>query len=325
METNRSVCGVVLVLCVAFAVLSLARLRTAGAQEDDAQTKGAPIVERLREAIAREDKFAAWDALAELEALIPDDGRMPKLREEVAAVPGPEKELTLDLGNGVTLELVAIRPGMFVMGSPDDERGRDTDEGPRHRVNITQPFYMGKNEVTQAQYEAVMGENPSAAKGADLPVETVSWQLAREFCRKLNEMVAREVRLPTEAEWEYACRAGTRTMYSFGDDLDAIGEHAWYDGNSEGTPHPVGQKPANPWGLHDMHGNVREWCQDAYDAAYYARSPRSDPPGPATGSTGVIRGGSWRHSRITARCAGRYGGVQGAVDYSGFRLVVPIP
>jgi formylglycine-generating enzyme required for sulfatase activity len=325
METSRSLCAVALAVLVGVAVLSSGRHRSAQAQEADPQAKAAPVVERLEKAIADGDKFAAWDALDELETLIPEDERLPKLREQVAAVPGTERELTLDVGNGVTMELIAIRPGRFAMGSRGDERGRDTDEGPQHRVTITRPFYMGKYEVTQAQFEAVMGENPSACPGADNPVEKVSWQAAREFCQKLGQRVGREVRLPTEAEWEYACRAGTRTIYSFGDDPDAIDEHEWYAGNSDGKPHPVGRKPANPWGLHDMHGNVREWCQDAYDAGYYARSPRTDPPGSAEGETGVIRGGSWRHSRITARSAGRYGGVQGAVDYSGLRVVVPIP
>ena len=324
METIRSFCGIVLALCVAFAVLSLGHVQSAQAQEAEAQAKAAPIIERLEEAIAGEDKFAAWDMLAELEELIPADVRMPKLREEVAAVPGPEKELTLDLGDGVTMELVAIRPGQFAMGSPQEERGRDTDEGPRHRVRISEPFYMGKYEVTQAQFEAVMGENPAAFKGADNPVESVSWQLAKEFCQKLGQLVGHEVRLPTEAEWEYACRAGTRTVYSFGDDLDSIGDHAWYGGNSDGKTHPVGQKPPNPWGLYGMHGNVRELCRDCYDAGYYARSPRSDPPGAASGSTGVMRGGSWRHSRITGRSANRYGGSGGSVNYVGIRVVVPV-
>jgi len=325
METSLSFCGIVLALCAAFAVLSFGHQRSAQAQEADAQAKAAPIIERLEEAIAREDKFTAWDMLAELEELIPTDGRMPRLREEVDAVPGPEKELRLDLGDGVTMELVPIRPGQFLMGSPEEERGRDTDEGPRHRVRITKPFYMGKYEVTQAQFEAVMGEDPATFKGANNPVESVSWQLAKEFCQKLGLMVGHAVRLPTEAEWEYACRAGTRTVFSFGDDLDSIDDHAWYGGNSDGKTHPVGQKPPNPWGLYDMHGNVREWCRDWYDAGYYARSARSDPPGAETGSSGVLRGGSWRHSRITCRSAGRYGGVGGAVNYVGLRVVVPVP
>ena len=203
-------------------------------------------------------------------------------------------ELTLDLGGGVTMKMVLIRPGKFMMGSPETEKGR-FDHEVQHEVTISKPFYMGVTEVTQAQYEAVMGTNPSHFKGATKPVEPVSWNDAAEFCKKLSEKTRQAVRLPTEAEWEYACRAGTQTAFSFGDDPSALGDYAWWDGNSGKTPHPVGQKKPNAWGLYDMHGNVWEWCADWYEGLQ--KGPVTDPSGPATDNgvrgSRVLRGGAW--------------------------------
>ncbi|MCX5655678.1 MAG: formylglycine-generating enzyme family protein [Planctomycetota bacterium] len=191
-------------------------------------------------------------------------------------------ELALDLGGGVTMKLVLIRPGKFMMGDGKDQ----------HEVAISKPFYMGVTEVTQAQYEAVMGTNPSNFKGATNPVEMVSWNDAAEFCKKLSEKTRQAVRLPTEAEWEYACRAGTQTAFSFGDDPSALGDYAWHMGNSKGMTHHVGRKKPNAWGLYDMHGNVYEWCADWYGA--YPKGSVTDPSGPATGNgLRVLRGGSW--------------------------------
>jgi formylglycine-generating enzyme required for sulfatase activity len=200
--------------------------------------------------------------------------------------------LTLDLGKGVTMKLVLISPGTFMMGSPDSEQGRESKEGPQHEVAISKPFYMGVTEVTQAQYEAVMGTNPSKFKGPTNPVDSVIWDEAVLFCRKLSEKTGKTFRLPTEAEWEYACRAGTKTRFSFGDSESVLGDYAWWQSNSGGKAHPVGQKKPNPWGLYDMHGNVWEWCADWWGP--YPKGPITDPFGPATASGyRVLRGGSW--------------------------------
>jgi formylglycine-generating enzyme required for sulfatase activity len=200
-----------------------------------------------------------------------------------APTPAAPAELTLDLGGGVTMKMVLIRPGKFMMGN----EGQD-----RHEVTISKPFYLGATEVTQAQYEAVMGTNPSQFKGATNPVEMVFRNDAAEFCRKLSEKTRQAVRLPTDAEWEYACRAGTQTKFSFGNNASALGDYAWWDGNSGETTHPVGQKKPNAWGLYDMHGNVWEWCADWYEP--YPKGPVTDPSGPAAGHRRVLRGESWR-------------------------------
>ena len=200
--------------------------------------------------------------------------------------------LTLGLGKGVTMKLVRIRPGRFIMGSPDSEQGRGGNEGPQHEVLITKPFYMGVTEVTQAQYEAVMATNPSQRKGPTNPVENVTWNDATEFCRKLSGKTGKTFRLPTEAEWEYACRAGTNTRFSFGDSESALGDYAWHKGNSAGTTHPVGRKKPNAWGLYDMNGNVWECCADWYGS--YPTGTSTDPQGATSGGRRVVRGGSWR-------------------------------
>ena len=208
-------------------------------------------------------------------------------------------------------------------------------------MRISKPFYLGIHEVTQGQYRAVMGDNPSHFKGSgDLPVEQVSWLDAVEFCNKLSELENRTpfyrvdgigglhrrgegYRLPTEAEWEYACRAGSATRYPFGDDAGMLGEHAWYGSNADRRTQSVGQKLPNAWGIHDMLGNVWEWCGDWYDETYYASSPGSDPSGPSTASPRVIRGGCWSGDPRIARSAYRYGLGPGYRSSSlGFRLAL---
>ncbi len=248
--------------------------------------------------------------------------------------------------NGIGMELVLIPPGEFLMGSQDTEVDRSDDEEPQHLVRITKPFYLGVYEVTQEQYARVMGNNPSGFKGAKLPVEQMSWEEAVEFCKKLSEREGQTYGLPTEAQWEYACRAGSTTAYGFGKDKTELDQYAWYANNAGNAvldavqlweagrepyktrlrangcrPHAVGTKMPNVWGLYDMHGNLWEWCQDWFDDRYYVWSSLEDPTGPRQGSQRVSRGGGWnghsRHCRSAHRLseppAHRH-------DYLGFRV-----
>ncbi len=234
----------------------------------------------------------------------PDDEKATELLAEVRRHIGPPPTLTLDLGNGVTMECVYIRPGKFTMGGDSDPKhGWQGVEKPKHEVTITKGFYLGKYEVTQAQYEAVMGVNPSKWKEAQRPVEYVTWSESDGFCRRASEKTRREVRLPTEAEWEYACRAGTTTDWSHGSNSANLAEYAWYNVNAGGQTHPVGQKKPNGWGLYDMHGNVWEWVADWYGSDYYASGPREDPTGPTEGADRMLRGGGWDLDNDTCRSA----------------------
>ncbi|MDQ0291906.1 SUMF1/EgtB/PvdO family nonheme iron enzyme [Oligosphaera ethanolica] len=217
---------------------------------------------------------------------------------------------SLDLGGGVMLDLVLIPPGKFLMGSEYSE----DDEQPVHEVTISQPFYLGKYEVTQAQWEAVMGWKLSESKGPTLPVDEVAWGDCQLFIEKLNGRGLGTFRLPTEAEWEYACRAGTT-----GDYAREFDEMAWHADNSDSGPNPVGTKKPNPWWLYDMHGNVLEWCQDWY--APYSENQETDPKGAAVGSLRVARGGDWSDSYAASRSASRSGREPWSRRYLGFRLV----
>ena len=204
-----------------------------------------------------------------------------------------KKEIAVNLGRGVNLELVLIPAGTFLMG---DNRSRD-DEKPVHRVNITRPFYLGKYEVTQEQWQVLMGENnASYFKGRRAPMERISWHDCQAFLERLNataRMPGARFTLPTEAQWEYACRAGSTLRYCFGDDESGLDKYAWYEKNSGKKTHTVGTRSPNAWGLYDMHGNVYEWCQDRHSSKYYLGSPLNDPQGPSSGSHRVFRGGSW--------------------------------
>ena len=195
-----------------------------------------------------------------------------------------------DLGNGIALEMVAIPGGTFLMGSPPGKGW--ASEYPQHQVTVSE-FLIGKYPVTQVQWKAVMGYNPSYLKGDDLPVECVTWDSAVEFCEQISKLAGKAYRLPTEAEWEYSCRAGTNGKYCFGDDEDLLNQYAWHGRNSLGKTHAVGRKTSNAWGLHDMHGNVWEWCHDRDDGTNYANSSNVDPQGPTSGEYRVWRGGSW--------------------------------
>ena len=217
------------------------------------------------------------------------------------------------------------------MGSPSNEPGRDSDEGPQHQVRLTRPFYMQTTEVTQAQWETVMGNNPSYFSGCPTcPVENVSWNDVQEFITKMNARGEGTYSLPTEARWEYAARAGSTTAFYNGDitelecgydpNLDAIG---WYCYNSGSKTHAVAGKAPNAWGLYDMSGNVWEWCSDWFASDYYSNSPPDDPQGPSTGASRVFRGGSWLISARRCRSADRdYGPPDSRPSYFGFRLAL---
>ena len=195
------------------------------------------------------------------------------------------KELKLVLADGVTMEFVYIPPGKFTMGGDRQQKEGDfLADTPKHEVTLTRGFYLGKYEMTQAQYAAVMGkEQGSSAKGPDVPVDGVKPSRALLLCDELSAKTGREVRLPSEAEWEYAARAGTNTRWSFGDDASKLGEYAWFKDNAEGKSHPVGQKKPNPWGLYDMYGNIAEFVRDEHQEDYYAKSPKENPTGPSLG------------------------------------------
>ncbi|MFW6170030.1 MAG: formylglycine-generating enzyme family protein [Planctomycetota bacterium] len=323
-------------------------------------------------------------------ARIPSTSPFPIMAFILALANCASADLPQEFTNSLGMKLRLIPAGEFMMGSscsaeelaevfPHTDAESFEDERPRHRVRITEPFYVGITEVTQEQYVQVMGTNPSQFQGEKRPVDTVTWDDAVEFCKRLSAKEERAYRLPTEAEWEYACRAGTATRWYFGDRLTSTGErenemespalermedgtglfrddnassgeegntrsadhigarleedgnssseekggseqedrdsngldeddeldgmhetrarhleqHAWYAPNSDMTTHPVAQKEPNPWGLHDLYGNVWEWCSDWYAASYYANSPVDDPTGPESGTGRVTRGGSW--------------------------------
>jgi formylglycine-generating enzyme required for sulfatase activity len=220
----------------------------------------------------------------------------PSLTAARELKPGDTK--IVELGGGVKLELAWCPAGSFLMGSPEGEADRNKNEM-QHRVTLMKGFWLGKTEVTQRQWEAVMGSSPSNFNGADLPVETVSWDDCQVFVRKLNAKAGGgRFRLPTEAEWEYACRAGTAGPYA-----GILGDMGWYSENSDKTTHAAGQKRANAWGLFDMHGNVWEWCQDWYGD--YPAGSVTDPAGSGSGVDRVSRGGSWGIGAGLCRSAGR--------------------
>jgi formylglycine-generating enzyme required for sulfatase activity len=246
------------------------------------------------------------------------------------------------VANSIGMRLVLIPPGEFDMGSAPEDVARLLEEGrrqnlpgwylerlpaeaPKHRVRISKPFYLGLCEVTQAEYVWVMGKDPSKFKGdSNRPVEQMSWNDAVEFCQRLGASPKEKAtgavyRLPTEAEWEFACRAGAMTRYSFGDAPPDFGQHAWWKGNSQGQTQPVGRLSPNAWGLFDMHGNVLEWCQDWYGP--YQAGAVSDPRGPGTGLERVLRGGGWGDDGGACRSAFRHGRDPGNwAQYFGFRV-----
>ncbi len=253
---------------------------------------------------------------------------------------------TPPLINSIDMKLAPIPPGKFLMGSPHKEPGREEQEGPQHEVVLTRPFCMGVCDVTVGQFKAFVKEtsyrteaerglgldngafrpypvlnnvfrydaqinwrNPGFEQTDDYPVVCVSWNDAKAFCDWLSDKEGKKYALPTEAQWEYSCRAGSRTRFSFGDDDQELGQYAWYNDRSRGKPHPVGQKRPNAWGLYDLEGNVSQWTADWYTADYYQKSPQEDPPGPGAGAGGtrVLRGGNWWDVANYSRAAHRNG------------------
>lgn len=246
--------------------------------------------------------------------------------------------LRIPLNQNIHIEMVWIPPttsrewlnisggeDFFMMGSvlcaetlSEKYGGAETwhcREQPQHPVRITRGFWLGSMPVTQKQWNLIMDDNPSNFIGPSLPVDRVNWHKSREFISALNELAEHvSFRLPTEAEWEYACRAGTNTVYHFGDDSSMLREYAWFDANSSGRIQPTGEKKPNPWGLHDMYGNVWEWCYDWYYPVYPGSGLRIDPTGPASGSWRVRRGGAFYKEAGLCRSALRYGM---PADYAG--------
>ena len=257
-----------------------------------------------------------------------------KATDAPPAAPTALKTITTPTG----VEMVLVPAGEFVMG---DDRA-ESDEKPARSVRVG-AFYMDITEVTQKSYKALMGRNPSKFVGPDRPVERVSWFAASQYCnrRSLKEglkpcydakalacdFAADGYRLPTEAEWEYACRAGTTGRYSFGDAQDKLAAFAWFKANADKATHPVRRKSPNPWGLYDMHGNVAEWCNDFYAEGYPSKEAAADPHGPALGEERVLRGGSWSSSAEACRSSARAGETPGLADVCfgyeayGFRCV----
>jgi len=262
---------------------------------------------------AQKDAYPTWDG----KETIADYARRAKL----------DPTLTFDLGGGVKWEGMLIPAGTFLMGSPAGEAKTEEESAleKQHKVTISQPFYMGKYELTQAQYAKVMGVNPSATKGDDLPVSNVSWQDAQDFCDKLAKQVKRPVQLPTEAQWEYACRAGTTSAYHSGNTIADLDKVAWHGGNAGGKPHPVGQKMPNAWGLYDMHGNIRELVRDYFDGK--PLTDALDPTGPKDGDpkNHVVRGGAYTANAATARnCRSATRRPTENLSVTGFRIMAPV-
>ncbi len=208
--------------------------------------------------------------------------------------------LVVNLDKSTRLEMVRIPSGEFDMGSSEN----DDDEKPVHHVQITKEFYMGATEVTQAQWLAVMGKQPTHFTGQDFPVEHVSWENAKKFCEELSKKDGKPYRFPTEAEWEYACRAGTKTRFSFGDQDADLKERGWHKDNSGKRSQKAGSLKPNAWGLYDMHGNMWEWCGDLYSE--YRKESATDPTGPDKGVNRVMRGGSWYEGSQHCSSANRF-------------------
>lgn len=229
-----------------------------------------------------------------------------------------ELEITV---NNVSFKMIMVESGSFTMGATPEMKDPWDDEKPTHQVTLTQDYYIGKTQVTQTLWKAVMGDNPSWFKGDNLPVECVSWNDCQKFISKLNSLTGQKFRLPTEAEWEFAARGGNKSkhyQYSGSNNLDDV---AWHWNNSGGQTHPVATKKPNELGIHDMSGNVWEWCSDWYGS--YASNAQTNPAGPNSGSYRVLRGGSWNHCARSCRSSNRnYCTPDYSINFLGLRVVL---
>ena len=237
-----------------------------------------------------------------------------------------EPTLTLDV-EGVKWEGVLIPAGSFVMGSPTGEAKNEKESliEKQHKVTISEPYYLGKFELTQAQYQKVLGANPSVTPGDSLPVHNVAWQDAQEFCTKMGERVKRAVQLPTDAQWEYACRAGTTTAYDGGSQISDLDKIGWHGGNSGGKLHAGGERAPNAWGLYDMHGNIREFVRDLFADA--ALEDATDPLGPKEGDpkNHVVRGGAFTaNAAVALNCRAAVRRPTESLKMTGFRILVQV-
>ena len=223
--------------------------------------------------------------------------------------------------NDTGIEFMLLEAGNFTMGSPENEEGRDKDEGPQHTVYIDS-FYISKYEITQSQWKEIMNKNPSHFKGNPLlPVENVSWNDVQEFIKRLNKKTGLHYRLPTEAEWEYTCRAGTQTAFFSGKEEKFLSEYAWFNNNSAGETHPVGTRMPNQWGIYDMHGNVSEWVEDGV-RGYLSRT-EYNPKGSPSSVKAIHRGGSWLYPAKLCRSANRMiNDKDFATHIVGFRIAI---
>lgn len=229
--------------------------------------------------------------------------------------------ISIDLGKGVTMNFKYIDSGSFIMGSKEEVG--DGDETPERTVTISDPFYMGIYEVTQEQWQLVMGYNPSEFIGAKRPVENVSYEECEIFLEKLKEMYKKDFKIPTEAQWEYVCRAGNEEKWFYGDDENKCEEYGWIASNSGGETHEVGGKLPNPWGMYDIYGNVQEWCSDWYTNPYEQISV--DPKGPVSGESKTIRGGAWGDYAEVCRSAYRNAnGIDKRNNGTGVRIIMSI-
>jgi formylglycine-generating enzyme required for sulfatase activity len=314
------------------AVRRLAEL-VAEAKSKEKAEQVAAAVRNVEKHLEAKNWIAGAAALKALSDLAPESATLDGLRQRLADLT-PPRRIAVNLGGDVKLEMILVLPGEFTQGSPAGEPGRDDDEGPLRTVRLTRPFYLGVREVSQAEYQKIMFDNPSFYKGADRPVVNVSYRDALLFLKRLTDdaranghLKPGEVyRLPTEAEWEYACRAGRQTAFCFGDDPKDLADYAWFGRDDKAGTAPVGQKKPNAFGLFDMHGNVWEWCQDYYEQKYPVSDAAAvDPTGPAVGSHRVLRGGSFRDPADQCRSASRKAGwATGVYDDAGFRVLKSI-